>query len=359
MNRLFHFASLLLLPSGLTLTACSEEAAEAVVPAPAPQLADLVTDTVKLAPVQTHLHLSGQVVANSDQTAPVYPVAGGVVEQVVVSLGDQVVKGQVLAVVRSTQVADLEQEATVAAVNLSMAQRELAAAQSMHADGMTSEQELGLAQAAVRTARAEATRVQKQRAVLSTAQGRYVVRAPLAGTVTAKHISAGMQFEPGQLAELFTLTNLDAVWVLADVYQADIARVRVGMPAEIRTLAYPDQVFTGAVDKVFNMLNPGSKSMSVRVRLPNPGHALKPGMYTRVQLTSTAPEQLPTVPAGSLVFVNGRRYALVLQESGKVETRLVEPSHTVGGVSFVRSGLTPGEQVVTSNPLLIYKELND
>ncbi|RSK29898.1 efflux RND transporter periplasmic adaptor subunit [Hymenobacter metallilatus] len=359
MTRLFHFASLLLLPSGLGLASCSEEAAETVTPAAAPRLTNLTTDTVRLAPVQTHLKLSGQVVTNADRTAPVYPVAGGVVESVPVTLGDEVSKGQVLAVVRSTRVAGLAQEAQVAAINLVTARRELAATELMHADGMASERELAQTRAAWRTAQAETHRVQQQQAVLGASQERYVVRAPLAGTITAKHVSAGMQFEPGQVDALFTLANLDEVWVLADVYQADIAGMRVGVPAEIRTLAYPDKVFTGQVDKVFNLLHATSKSLQVRVRLPNPGHLLKPSMYTQVQLTRTLPEQLPTVPAGSLVFANGRRYALVLQESGQVETRAVETGPTVGGVSFVRSGIIPGEQVVTGNPLLIYKELND
>ncbi|MCA8830873.1 efflux RND transporter periplasmic adaptor subunit [Hymenobacter pini] len=361
MNRLFHFTSLVLLPSSLGLIGCTEEVAEIVQPVAtqSPLAAQLATDSVRMAPVQTQLRLTGQIAANTDQLTEVYALAGGVVEQVPVSLGDQVAKGQTLAVVRSARVATLEQEATDAAVSLATARQQLAATKSMHADGLVSERELAQAQAALRTAQAETNRVQQQQAVFTTAQNRYVVRAPQAGTITAQRISAGAQFTPDQVGPLFTLANLDEVWVLADVFQADINRVKVGLPAEIRTLAYPKQVFTGQVDKVFNLLRAEGRSLQVRIRLTNPGHLLKPGMYAQVQLTNTTPEQLPTVPAGSLIFANGRRYAMVKQPNGQLATREVVPGHTVGNVSYVRSGLAPGEQVVTTNPLLVYKELND
>ena len=363
MNRLFHFSSLLLLPTGLCLSSCTEEAAE-LLPhpntrlLPAATVAALQTDSVQLAPIQTELRLEGRIAPNADRLTPVYALAGGVVEQAPVALGDVVTAGQPLAVLRSARMAGLTQQRTEATVNLGTARVQLEAISEMHADGMSSDQDLSMARATLQKAQAEVTRLRKQTDVYGTAPDHYTLRAPQAGTVIEKHLTEGQQFDPGQVGSLFTVANLDEVWVLADVFQSDIEKVRPGLPVQVHTLSYPNRQFAGRVDKVFNMLNPNRKTLQVRVRLANPDHLLKPGMFARVHLTETSATQLPAVLSASLVFANGRRYALVVKNNA-VETRLVAVQHAGQGVSYVSSGLKPGEQVVTSNALLYYKELND
>ncbi|WP_167855039.1 efflux RND transporter periplasmic adaptor subunit [Hymenobacter wooponensis] len=363
MIRLLRLTSLFFLP--FSLGSCSEE--EQVVPpqAAAPaglsaaMLAHLETDSVRLTPVRVDLHLEGRVVPDADRTTAVFPLVGGVIEKVPVSLGDRVERGQVLAIIRSTHMAELAQQRTEAEVNLSTAKQRLATVHDMHTSAMASAQELALARAALQKAQDELTRLRRQTEVYGPEGGRYVLRAPQAGIITEKKAAEGMQFSPEQVGNLFTLADLRDVWVLADVFQSDIEKVRTGLPVEVRTLSYPDQVFTGQVDRVFNLLNPESKTMQVRVRLPNPNHQLKPGMYARLRLQNTSAEQLPAVPSTSLVFANGQRYALVVQQGKAVETRPVAVHYSSGGLSYLRSGLEPGEQVISSNPLLLYKELND
>jgi cobalt-zinc-cadmium efflux system membrane fusion protein len=363
MNRLFHFSSLLLLPTSLCLSGCTEETTEPLPrpdtqQLPAATVAALQTDSVQLAPIQTELRLEGRISPNSDRLTPVYALAGGVVEQAPVALGDVVTAGQPLAVLRSAQMVGLAQQRTEATVNLGTARVQLEAVSEMHADGMSSDQDLSLARAALQKAQAELTRLRKQTDVYGTAPDHYTLRAPQAGTVIEKHLTEGQQFDPGQVGSLFTVANLDEVWVLADVFQSDIEKVKAGLPVEVHTLSYPDRQFAGRVDKVFNMLDPERKTLQVRVRLANPDHLLKPGMFARIHLTQTSTTRLPAVPSASLVFANGRRYALVVKNN-TVETRLVAVQHAGQGMSYVSSGLTPGEQVVTRNALLYYKELND
>lgn len=365
MNRLFHFTSLVLLPVSLSLSSCAEEELEAV-PQPAETapalseqaLAQLTTDSVRMSPVRLELRLEGRVVPNADRTTEVYPLVGGVLEKVPVSLGDQVERGQVLAVIRSTHMAELEQQRATAEVALHMAQQHLTATEDLYADGLTSAQVMALARLDLQKAEAEIKRLRRQTEVYGVEGSRYVLKAPQAGTITEKVATEGMQFAPDQVGSLFTLANLDEVWVMADVFQSDIAQVRTGLGVEISLLSYPNQTFTGQVDKVFSMLRPDSKTMQVRVRLSNPQHLLKPGMYARLRLQSTTPERLAAVPTSSLIFAKGQRYALV-QKGSTVETRTVAVQYSAGGVSYLSSGLEAGEQVVTSNPLLLYKELND
>jgi cobalt-zinc-cadmium efflux system membrane fusion protein len=365
MKRFLRLTPLVLLPLGLGLSSCSEEE-QPITPQADTQgglsaatLAQVKTDSVRLTPIRVDLHLEGRVVPNADRTTAVFPLVGGVIEKVPVALGDRVERGQVLAIIRSTHIAELAQQRTEAEVNLNTAQQRLTVANDMHASNMASAQELALARAALKKAQDELTRLRRQTEVYGPEGGRYVLRAPQAGIITEKKATEGMQFSPEQVGNLFTLADLSDVWILADVFQSDIEKVRTGLPVEVRTLSYPDQVFAGKVDRVFNMLNPESKTMQVRVRLPNPDHQFKPGMYARLHLQNTTPEQLPTVPSTSLVFANGQRYALVLKKGKTVETRPVAVQHTSGGLSYLRSGLEPGEQVISSNPLLLYKELND
>lgn len=363
MTRLFHLSSLLLLPTTCLLSGCAEDATEPL-PRPATRQltaamrAGLQTDSVRLRPIETLLQLEGRVAANADRVTPVYALAGGVVEQSAVGLGDEVQQGQPLAVIRSTHSAELTQQRTESAVNLATAQQQLRTTQELYADGMASSKEVAEARGNWQKAQAEATRLRRQTAVYGSGSGYYTLRASLTGTIIEKDLAVGQQFEPGQVGSLFTLADLAEVWVLADVFQSDAAQVQPGRAVEIRTLSYPDRTFVGQVDKVFNLLDPARKTLQVRVRLPNPDHLLKPGMFARVQLTNTRSARLPAVPSASLIFANGRRYALVVKQH-TVETRAVEVQTSSQGLSYISQGLMPGERVVTSNALLFYKQLND
>ncbi|QJX48162.1 efflux RND transporter periplasmic adaptor subunit [Hymenobacter taeanensis] len=366
MNRILPLPYFLFFPFSLGLfSSCSPAEPTTFVPAEVPPglsaavLAQVNTDSVRLTPLRFDLHLEGRVVPNADRTTEVFPLVGGLIERVPVALGDRVVRGQVLAIIHSPHMPELAQQRTEAQVDLTTAQQRLAAATSLHHDGLASAQELTIARAALQRAQSELTRLQRQLEVYGPEDRRYILRAPQAGIITEKNATEGMQFAPEQVGSLFTLTDLSDVWVMAHVFQSDIEKVQTGLPVEIRTLSYPNQVFTGKVDRVFNLLNPDSKTLQVRVRLANPHHLLKPGMYARLRLQHTTAEQLPAVPSASLVFANGKRYALVLQENQQVETRSVAVQHASGGLSFLSSGLAPGERVINSNPLLLYKELND
>jgi len=323
--------------------------------------ASLHPDTVQLQPLRQQVQLQGKVALNADQTAPVYPLVSGVVEEVRVHLGDQVTKGQVLAIIRSSSIAELQGKQHVAGTRLKMAQQQLAATESLLADGLAAGQAVTEAKAELRNARAEVSSLEKQRAVYGiSADGLLAVRAPIAGTITEKNVAVRSQLNAANQERLFTISQLQHVWVLADVFQKDVQKVHVGDTAKVTTLAYPNQQFVGQIDKIFNLLDPNTRTMRVRVSLNNANLLLKPGMYAKLIVDGQPQDQeLPTIPAGSTVFANGRRFVLVLDEQQRIKTREVQLHGTVGGVSYVAAGLQPGEQVATRNQLLLYNELND
>jgi cobalt-zinc-cadmium efflux system membrane fusion protein len=168
-----------------------------------------------------------------------------------------------------------------------------------------------------------------------------------------------MQYTTSSVDKFFTIADLDQVWVLANVFESDIDKVKVGYQADITTLSYPDKHFTGVVDKVFNVLDPQSKALKVRIKLPNPGYLLKPEMYAQVRILNTGTQKGLAVPANAVVFDKDQNFVLVYKSQKEVDTRPVKVTKTVGNVSYVSGDLKPGEVIITKNQLLVYDELND
>jgi cobalt-zinc-cadmium efflux system membrane fusion protein len=168
-----------------------------------------------------------------------------------------------------------------------------------------------------------------------------------------------MQFNADNVGNLFTVSNLDDVWILANVFESDISKVQEGYKADVTTLSYPDKHFTGRIDKVFNVLDPESKVMKVRVRLDNPGYLLKPEMYAQIKVQNTENRRMLAIPAKSVVFDKDRNFVMVYQDKSHIQTREVTIDKTVGDVSYVATGLRDGEKIIAQNQLLVYDELND
>ena len=110
----------------------------------------------------------------------------------------------------------------------------------------------------------------------------YEIQSPVSGFVIGKNVSRNIQIRLRPDGGVVHDFGIDNVWVMADVYESDISRVGEGAAVRITTLAYRDREFTGTVDKVYNMLDSESKTMSIRVKLKNEDYLLKPGMFTNV-----------------------------------------------------------------------------
>lgn len=320
----------------------------------------IVLDTVRLRPVQDELVLTGEIATDGDKTVKVYPLVGGVVEQLKVQLGDKVTKGQILAVIKSGEIADVQNQTTAANSDLDIARKNLAVAEDMFKAGLNSERDLVLARAEVTKARGTVGKNVKQLSVYGIGKdGMYELRAPISGFITEKNATDHEQFNNDNVGNLFTVSDLDDVWIMANVFESDISKVKEGYSADVTTLSYPDKHFRGKIDKVFNVLDPDSKVMKVRVRLDNPGYLLKPEMYAQVRVENTEGVKALAVLAKSVVFDKDRNFVMVFKDRTHVETRPVIISKTVGDYSYVSSGLKPGDVVIAKDQLLVYDELND
>jgi cobalt-zinc-cadmium efflux system membrane fusion protein len=350
------------------LTSCSSPDTSAVAPQePSFVLTDsllnrLQLDTVRRAPMRAELKLTGKVAYDEEHVNKVFPLVSGIVTKVNAKLGQYVQAGQVLAELESSDIAGFRNESAAASATLATAQRALASTQELYQGGLASERELEEAKQEVLKARAE---VQRNRAVgniygTRSANGpsRYQVKAPEAGFVVEKAVNPRTLIRPDNDQTMFTISDLKSVWVTGNVFEDDIARVQPGQQATVTTMAFPGKQYQGTIDNAYSALDPESKVMKVRIRLENPGNLLKPEMFANVTLTSLSDSVMLSVPSSALVFERSRNFVLVFHDRNNIETRPVTPTSSANGVTYLRTGLKPGERVVSKDPLLLYHALN-
>jgi membrane fusion protein, copper/silver efflux system len=175
------------------------------------------------------------------------------------------------------------------------------------------------------------------------------MRAPISGIVVTKLALRGAQVNPGD--QLFSLASLQRVWITVDIYEDDLSRVHTGQSLEAVTLAYPDKIFKGVVNRISPNLDPNIHTLQLLCQIENPGEKLKPQMLARVRIV-TQPGAALVVPQTALVFDGNVYYAFVQTGANTVERRSVEiATWNDEGYARVLSGLKSGEPVITRKSL--------
>jgi len=175
------------------------------------------------------------------------------------------------------------------------------------------------------------------------------MRAPIGGIVVNKMALRGAQVYPGD--QLFSLATLERVWITIDIYEDDLSRVHTGQRLEAVTLAYPDEIFKGVVDRISPNLDPNVHTLQLLCQIQNPGEKLKPQMLARVRIVTRAGAAL-VVPQTALVFEGNAYYAFVQTGANMVERRAVQiATWNDQGYARIVSGLKSGERVITHQSL--------
>ncbi len=363
------------------------------------------------------LRVTGTVETNQQQTQQVTPLVAGRVERVNIALGDRVRAGTVIAVVSSPEAAEMHGKLHEAETRLRLGEQNLARVQQaenrvavLSAKAKLDEAEATLrrtrrlielgagagkdlisaeaeqqrakaeydfqsnislnrevqqARAEVETARTEVTHYRNSLRTVGaavSAEGHdqrphdtstITLRAPVSGTVTERMVNAGAGIEVGK--PIFTIANISTLWIIANVPEAQVGRLRVGAPAEVRSAALGDSVFNGRVTYIDPTLNEETRTARVRVEIANRQERLKVGMFVEVGFQSVL--AAPGAPAESAVAIPedavqriAERTVVFLPEEGKeghFEVRDIEVGGTQDRFTRVTSGLKPGERVVT------------
>jgi len=183
------------------------------------------------------------------------------------------------------------------------------------------------------------------------------IRSPSDGYVTARNVVPGAAIAAG--APLFEVADLSKVWFLADVFEQDAARLRLGQKAVLELAAYPGERFAGRVQFIAPTLNAATRSLRVRLEFANKtgagGVKLRPGMYGNVALELPSASGL-VIPAEALVDTGAHRYVFVAKAGGHFEPRLVQVGARAGEQVQIASGVAEGETVVTTGNFLLDSE---
>jgi membrane fusion protein, copper/silver efflux system len=315
------------------------------------QMLGVRTGAATLRPMAHNVRAVGTVAADERRIGVVNPKFEGWIEQLHVSTTGQTVgRGEALLEVYSPDLVLAQREYLVA---------RSAAADMAHADAMARDNANAIAAAALsrlknwdisadQIARLQRTGVATRTLTLS---------APIAGIVMEKPALQGLHFGAGDM--LYRIVDLSTIWLLADVFEQDLAQIRPGQRATITVQAYPGRVFEGRVAFVYPTLNAQTRTAKVRIEVPNPDLLLKTDMYATVEIA--APVESATVlavPDSTVLDTGTKQTVLVDRGEGRFEPRTVKLGARADGYVAVLDGVREGERVVTGANFLIDAESN-
>lgn len=318
------------------------------------------TAVTQTQPVKNELSFYGKITADNNKMIDVYPLVGGNVIKVNVELGDYVHKGQVLATIKSTDIADFEKQSLDAKSDLLVAKNNLKVAQELFDGKLNSESDVLQAKSEVAKAQSQLGKIQETYKIYNIKAGSiYEVTAPISGFIIQKSINQDMLLRSDRSENIFDIAEISEVWAMANINETDIDKVKLGIDADVTTLSYPDKVFKGKVDKIFNVIDPDTKAMQARIKLQNPGYLLKPDMNANIKLSFKEDKSLIAIPSNAIVFDKSKNFVMVFKDRHNIETRQVEIYSVVGDTTYISNGLKENEKVITNNQLFIYRALNE
>jgi cobalt-zinc-cadmium efflux system membrane fusion protein len=184
-----------------------------------------------------------------------------------------------------------------------------------------------------------------------------VIIAPRNGYVLEKKISSGAFIRNDNADNLFSIGDIGDVWIWANVYESDIAKVKEGYIAKVTTLSYPDSVFTGKVDKISQVLDPQSKVMKVRIVLPNKTLSLKPEMFANVSIENKEGQPALCIPTTAIVSDFGKNYVVLYRGNCDLKVKEISVLKTISEKTFLSGGLEEGDRFLSSNQVLFFRAL--
>ncbi|HET7601633.1 MAG TPA: efflux RND transporter periplasmic adaptor subunit, partial [Gemmatimonadales bacterium] len=314
---------------------------------------------------------AGQLVANgtitydANRVAIVAPRTEGRVTSVRADLGQRVRSGAVLAWLESPDVGELRGELQRAKATVEITRKNYEREQRLNAQQISSQKELLDAESAFRTAQADLSSATARLRAIGAGEGegaQFGLWTPVAGIVVERNASPGQIVGPER--SLFTVADLRHVWIMVDVYEGDLSRVREGAAATVIPTAFSDQQFHGRVTYAGGVVDTTSRAFKVRVEVENPQRRLRPGMFAEVRIESPAGSgvdtaKLITVPEEAVQTLDGAEVVFVAAgPAGRFVMRRIRTVPGAGdGMLRVTDGLVPGERIVAAGAFQLKAEL--
>ncbi|HKC87892.1 MAG TPA: efflux RND transporter periplasmic adaptor subunit [Blastocatellia bacterium] len=317
------------------------------------------------------LRTTGTIEPNAYKVVTVTPIAGGVVRQVNFELGDKVERGQKLATIFSTELADAQTAYLGMLAEIERHHQKYKRAEKLVEIGAASREEFEGVSAEYKIEQAKLTAARQKLLLLgmsakqldelrdSNQTGALIsVEAPASGAILSRSVNQGEVVTVGK--ELFRIADLSTVWVIGQIYEKDFAEARVGASVVITAPAYPGRSFTGRVSYVDPRVEPQTRTTQIRVEVKNPNDMLKLGMFVDVNLgepPATSAQAMVRVPRGAVQRIGAKQVVFVVTDrAGVFAQREVSAGPESDGTAPIYAGLNAGERVVTEGSFLLRAE---
>ena len=349
-------------------TACNGGKSNPAAEAPPPLKVEKVQDRsifqvegpekYQLTPAVEHLaapelKATGTVSPDVSRAVPVISLATGRVVEIDARLGDTVKKGQVLLKVQSADISSAYSDYQKAKADEQLANTQLERAKILFDHGAISQNDLQVAQDIEAKAKVDVQTAGEKLRVLGSANldkpsGVVEIRAPISGFITDQQVTNAAGVAGLGSANPFTISDLSTVWILCDVYENDLANVRLGDKADIRLTAYPNQVFVGTVSNIGPILDPNIRAAKVRIEMMNPG-LMRPGMFVTATFHGREKQTRAAVPATAILHLHDQDWVYVpVKDKEFRRIGVVGGNMLPGGMQEILSGIAPGQQVVSN-----------
>jgi membrane fusion protein (multidrug efflux system) len=336
---LAHVAS-----SGL---ACSRADAVAGPPARPPPLVVVSKVVARDVPVEVRTAVDLRPIEQADVGSKTL----GILDAVLVDRGDRVKRGQLVALVRPSDLPDLLAASRGALAqtqaSLSLAETNYERARTLAPNGIVSQQELQSASAALASAQAAQAAAQSQVSALAVRLGELRINSPVDGVVAARKLDPGAMVGLVSGATILTIARIDVLRVLVAVTEKDVPRVHIGQDAHVELDALPGKSHAGKVVRMAPEIDPATRTLDAVVLLHNEREELRSGMFGHASIVVDTHPRAPIVPAQAVQMSGGRAYVYVMA-GDQVQRRSIETGVDGGTWLEVQSGLSEGEEVVTA-----------
>jgi cobalt-zinc-cadmium efflux system membrane fusion protein len=315
-----------------------------------PEQYPIVTAAQYQAP--SELVATGVVLPDISRNVPVITLASGRVVDIRARLGDTVEKGQVLVRVRSDDVAGGFDAYRKAVSDELLARKQLDRAKDMYAHGAIATQDLEVAQDAEEDAKTTLGTATEHLRLLGNdpdkPNGIVDIDAPITGVITDQEVTIAASVQSYSSPNPFTISDLTTVWIVCDVYENDLANVRLGETADIKLTAYPDKVLKGRISNIGYILDPNIRTAKVRLEVPNPGGMMRPGMFATATFFSKEKHTYTSVPASAILHLHDRDWVFIPTQGKFRRTQVTGGAQLPNQMQEILTGLQPGQQVVSN-----------
>ena len=298
------------------------------------------------------LRVTGTVNPDVSRNVPVISLASGRVIEVHARLGDIVTKGQLLLKVQSADISAAYSDYQQAIADEVLARKQLDRSKRLYDRGAIAQKDLEVAEAAETKATVSIKTTMEHLRVLGVDPDHpspiVEISAPVSGVITDQQVTnaGGVQALGSQ--NPFTISDLSHVWIVCDVFENDLATVRLGESADIRLNAYPNRVLRGTISNIGAVLDPNIRTAKVRIEVENPG-LMRPGMFVSATFHGPDKQTRAAVPATAILHLHDRDWVYVPLQGGQFRrVEVVGGDMLPGGMQEIISGISSGQTVVSN-----------